>query len=70
MTICGMELVKTSAIIGLATDMSPIPPVQSRVEVEKRSQNCGVFITSVTFTLPGRATEPEPEAEGAGGVQL
>ena len=64
--MCGIELVKTSLIMGLATDIKPIPPVQSMVDVPNNSQNCGVFITSVTLTLPTRAEE---EPEGAGGVQ-
>ena len=45
------HLVNTSPIMGLATDMSPMPPVQSSVEVPNSSQNWGVFITSVTFTF-------------------
>ncbi len=68
MTREGTELVKTSLIMGLATDISPIPPVQSSVDVEKSNQNCGVFITDVTLTLPGR--DPAlPLSEIWGGVQ-
>ena len=35
----GNAFVKISPIIGLATDISPMPPVANNVEVEKRSQN-------------------------------
>ena len=38
-TIWGIELANTSAIIGLATDINPIPPVASNVDVENNSQN-------------------------------
>ena len=50
-----------SLIIGLATLMRPMPPVASRVDVEKSSQNWGVFITVETSTLA-------PPAALAGGV--
>ena len=60
-----MEPVNTSEIMGLATDMSPMPPVASSVEVVKSSQNCGVRITLATFTLE----PPLESALTAGGVQ-
>ena len=50
-TKAGIASAKTDWIIGLATDMIPIPPVQRRVEVEKRSQNWGVLKRLSTWTL-------------------
>ena len=35
----GMDVVKTSLIMGLATDINPIPPVHNMVDVENNSQN-------------------------------
>ena len=42
---------KTSVIIGLATAISPIPPVQRRADVEKRSQNFSKVIISLFWQL-------------------
>ena len=38
-TRCGMALVKMSPIIGFATEIRPMPPVASNVDVENSSQN-------------------------------
>ena len=42
---------KTSVIIGLATAISPIPPVQRRADVEKRSQNFSKVIISLFWQI-------------------
>ena len=42
---------KTSVIIGLATAISPIPPVQRRADVEKRSQNFSKLIISLFWQI-------------------
>ena len=47
----GREEVKTSCTIGEATDIRDIPPVASKVAVEKSSQNWGVLRTFSTGTL-------------------
>jgi len=57
-----MDVVNTSAIMGLATLIRPMPPVANRVEVENSSQNWGVFMTLPTLTFPAEAAWP------AGGV--
>ena len=38
-TMEGIELENTSLIIGLATDINPMPPVIKSVEVENNNQN-------------------------------
>ena len=60
----GIELENTSLIMGLATDINPMPPVHNIVEVENNSQNCGVFMTVLTLTLLS-----DPPVDVAGGVQ-
>ena len=45
-TRCGSEGLKTSCIMGLATDMRAMPPVARSEAVEKRSQYWGVAITA------------------------
>ena len=47
----GMASVNTFWIIGLATDMRPMPPVARRVAVDQRSQNWGVLSRLSTGTL-------------------
>ena len=46
MTRWGSEGLKTSCIMGLATDIRAMPPVARSDAVEKRSQYCGVAITA------------------------
>ena len=58
-----MDVANTSPIMGLATDIKPIPPVANKVDVENNSQNWGVFIHVPTSTF-----KAEP-VEVAGGVQ-
>ena len=55
----GRLVLNTSVIIGLATASSPIPPVQSRAEVENSSQNCtaGTAITTMEQKANIRATD-------------
>ena len=38
-TIDGIDVANTSPIMGLATDIKPIPPVANKVDVENNSQN-------------------------------
>ena len=60
----GIDVVKTSLIMGFATDINPIPPVHNAVDVAKSSQNWGVFKTVLASTL----LDPAP-LETGGGVQ-